>query len=130
MRHLYEPNPKHKRGARGGGPLRWFPTRDSLCSDHNDRVLAEELLEHPVQGEDASQASGTALFALHQGEFFKAYRAELREGEDGEHIEVWHGFPVRRELVGRQVPARVLRTFLQDKRLTRAEYRRLLRGAP
>jgi hypothetical protein len=61
---------------------------------------------------------------MYQGEFFKGYPEEA----DGE-VEVWHGFPVDRNRVRLQVPARVLRAFRAAGTLTNAEYRKLLGSA-
>ncbi len=66
---------------------------------------------------------------MHEGEFYKAYshRSETIEGEAS--VEIWHGYPVRRELVPRQIPCRVLREFVRRGRLTQAEYKKLLGSA-
>lgn len=56
-----------------------------------------------------------------QGRFFKAYPED-----DGS---TWHGYPVRRELVSRQVPARVLRQFMKQQLLSSADYKKLLGSA-
>lgn len=128
MPRVYVPNPKHKVGAFGDGPPRWFPSRDSLCPEDFDLNMAQELLDGAVSDADASHSNGRALYALHNGEFYKAY-SEATRVVDGVEEELWHGYPVRRELVPRQVPGRVLRHFLKEGRLTRAEYRKLLGSA-
>lgn len=124
MPRRYRKNDKHKRGTSGDGPPRWFPSRDTLCPDDISTALAQELLNGGVEGADEAHPGARALYAMYQGEFYKAYC----EGTDGPD-EVWHGYPVRRELVPRQVPARVLREFVRRERLTAAEYRKLLGGA-
>lgn len=124
----YEKNDKHKRGASGDGPPRWFPSRDSLCPDDIDMILARELLDEAVDGRCAAHPDGRALFALHDGGFYKAYCSEVRQTPKGLE-EVWHGYPVRRELVPTQIPARVLRTFVRRGKLSRHEYKTLLGSA-
>lgn len=119
----YRENPKHKPGCSGEGPPRWFPSSDSLCPDDISTVDAEALLAESVEGSSAAHPDSTARYALdRQGRFFKAY------SED--HGTTWHGYPVRRDLVHLQVPARVLRQFVKRGQLTRAEYGKLLGSAP
>lgn len=119
---IYRENPKHKRGARGGGPPRWFPDRDSLCPEDITLQMAQQLLDDSFDGTDAAHPEGRARYAVDEaGRFFKAY------SED--HGETWHGYPVRRELVGRQFPSRVLRRFRDEGLITGAEYRRLVGSA-
>ncbi len=57
-----------------------------------------------------------------QGRFFKGY------SEDGGQS--WHGYPVRRDLVPRQVPTRVLRELVRRGDLTASDYKKLLGSAP
>lgn len=121
---LYEPNPKHKRGACGDGPPRWFPSSDSLCPDDIDLDLAQELLDGAVADNDQAHAGGRALYCLYEGQFFKAYRTESR-GD----VEVWHGYPVSKDQVGEQIPATVLRIFRQRGQLTNAAYKKLVGSA-
>lgn len=128
MPRRYKKNDKHKRGTSGGGPPRWFPSRDSLCPDDFSTALAQELLNESVDGVDEAHPGARALYAMHQGEFYKAYCEGTEPGEDGP-VEVWHGYPVRRELVPHQVPCRVLREFVRRGRLTRSEYKKLLGDA-
>lgn len=125
---IYEPNPKHKRGTCGEGPPRWFPSRDSLCPDSLTTATAQALLDESVEGVDPSHPNGRARYSLHEGELYKAYSTETRRVGD-EDVEVWHGYLVRRALVPRQVPARVLREFQRRGRLSNAEYRKLLGNA-
>lgn len=127
---IYRPNPKHKIGACGEGPPRWFPSRDSLCPEDVDLRTAQQLLDAAIPGTDPVHLNQHALYALHNGEFYKAYSECSRLTDEGVEEELWHGYPVRRELVPRQVPARVLRKFVEQGRLTRAEYKRLLGSAP
>lgn len=61
---------------------------------------------------------------MHEGSFYKAYPTY-----PGAEVEIWHGYPVRRELVSRQIPARVLKKFLESGALTKVEYKRLLGSA-
>lgn len=129
MSRIYEPNPKHKRGASGEGPPRWFPSRDTPCPDDLDLQTAQELLKSAKEGANEELPDRRALFALHAGEFYKAYRHGVRQNSDGTEDEIWHGFPVRNENVPRQVPSRVLLHFVQEGRLTRAEYKKLLGSA-
>lgn len=118
----YCENPKHKPGSSGEGPPRWFPTSDSLCPDDLSARDALMLLRASIEGNDPAHPNARARYAIDgQGRFFKAY------SHDGGVS--WHGYPVRRELVPRQVPTRVLRRFIEDGVLSRAEYRRLLGSA-
>lgn len=128
MNRRYEPNPKHKRGACGNGPPRWYPTRDALCPDGLDMDTTQELLASAVEGSDATFRDGKALYNYHEGQFYKAY-PHGTEGHGGETVVVWHGYPVRPELVRTQVPAQVLRKFVATGRLTNAEYKRYLGSA-
>ena len=115
----YSENPKHKPGCSGEGPPRWFPSTDSLCPDDISSEDASQLLRESVEGRDASYPDAKARYALDgQGRFFKAY------SED--HGVTWHGYPVRRELVPRQVPARVLRAFMSRGLLSNADYKKLI----
>lgn len=130
MQRRYAPNPKHKRGSCGDGPPRWFPSRDSLCPDDFSLEVAQALLDDAVEAADLAHPNRRALHAMHEGTFYKAY-CQLSDAEGKEHAgaEVWHGYPVRRELVPTQVPCRVLREFVRRGRLTRAEYKKLLGSA-
>lgn len=92
-------------------------------------MLPQELLDDAVPGADSAHPNRRALYALHNGAFFKAYSETTRTTDDGAEEELWHGYPVRRELVPRQIPARVLRVFVERGRLTQAEYRALLGSA-
>lgn len=124
-RLVYEANPKHKRGAAGEGPPRWFPDSASLCPDDITQDIAQTLLDKSISAADAAHPSRKARFAMHAGCFYKAYPTE-----QSSEVEIWHGYPVRRELVNRQIPARVLRTFVKSGALSKAEYKRLLGNAP
>lgn len=118
----YRPNAKHKPGCSGEGPPRWFPSTDSLCPEDISLVDAAALLRASVEARDDAHPNARARIALDgQGRFFKAY------SEDGGAT--WHGYPVRRRLVPRQVPARILREFCRLGQLSRAEYKKLLGGA-
>lgn len=125
----YKPNPKHKRGTSGEGPPRWFPSRDALCPDDLSHAAAQALLRDGVDGVDLAHPDARAVYAMFEGVFFKAYCEGTETLRDGTEVEVWHGYPVRRELVPRQVPCRVLRKFVVDGRLSRAEYKKLLGDA-
>lgn len=119
---LYRENPKHKRGCTGEGPPRWFPSRDSLCPEDLSLAEAEALLASSIEDRDDAHPDARARFAIDgQGRFFKGY------SEDGGLT--WHGYPVRRELVPRQVPARVLREFVKRGLLAGSDYRKLLGSA-
>ncbi len=118
----YRENPKHKKGCVGEGPPRWFPSRDSLCPEDISPSEAELLLESSVDARDDSHPEARSRFAMdRQGRFFKGY------SEDGGRT--WHGYPVRRELVPRQIPARVLAQFVDKGLLTRADFKKLLGSA-
>lgn len=118
----YRENPKHKKGCSGEGPPRWFPSRDSLCPDDVSLSEAESLLESSLPGRDDAHPQAQSRFAMDgQGRFFKGY------SEDGGRT--WHGYPVRREQVRRQIPARVLKQFVEKGLLSRAEFKKLLGSA-
>lgn len=118
----YRPNDKHKPGCSGEGPPRWFPSSDSLCPDDVSLEEAGELLRSSIEARDDAHPNTRARIALDgQGRFFKAY------SEDGGQS--WHGYPVSRNLVPRQIPARVLREFFKRGQLTRADYKKLLGSA-
>lgn len=119
---MYRPNPKHKRGSFGEGPPRWFPSRDALCPDDISLEEAARLLSESIEGRDAAHPNARARYALDgQSRFFKAY------SDDGGSV--WHGYPVARDLVPVQVPARVLRHFRDTGKLSRPEYKKLLGSA-
>jgi hypothetical protein len=118
----YRPSDKHKPGCAGGGPPRWFPSSASRCPDDVSLEEAAALLRDSVEARDDAHPNARARIALDShGRFFKAYSED-----DGT---TWHGYPVRRELVARQVPTRVLREFCRRHQLTEADYRKLLGGA-
>jgi len=119
----YRSNNKHKPGCFGEGPPRWFPSSDSLCPSDVTVEEAEDLLRSSIETRDVAHPNARARVALDgQGRFFKAY-----SDDDGR---TWHGYPVRRELVPRQIPARVLRQFCKLGQLSGANYRKLLGSAP
>ena len=118
----YRPNAKHKPGCSGEGPPRWFPSSDSLCPADISLEDAQALLDASIEARDDAHLNAKARIALDsQGRFFKAY------SEDGGQI--WHGYPVKRELVPRQVPSRVLREFVNRGQLSRVDYKKLLGSA-
>lgn len=123
---VYKPNPKHKPGVAGEGPPRWYPDRDSICPQDIDEAQAQALLAESIEGADNAHPNRKARYAIDaQGRFFKGYCEAI--GLDG--IEVWHGYPVRDNLVRRQVPARILRQFVRAGKLPQAQYKRLLGSA-
>lgn len=118
----YHPNGKHKPGCVGEGPPRWFPSSDSLCPADIDLDEAQGLLGASIEARDDAHPNARARIAVDgRGRFFKAYSVD-----DGK---TWHGYPVRRELVPRQVPCRVLREFVKRNQLSPVDYRKLLGGA-
>jgi hypothetical protein len=122
---VYKRNDKHKPWAFGEGPPRWFPDHDTPCPDDVSQSQAQSLLADSVEGRDAENPDKKARYAVDgQGRFFKAYPSVDEAGK-----ECWHGFPVREELVKRQVPCRVLRQLRAAKKITGARYTRLLGDA-
>jgi len=114
----YSENGKHKPGSVGDGPTRWFPSTDSLCPDDLTLEEARALLEASIEGRDSAHPDARARFAIDsRGRFFKGY------SEDGGVT--WHGYPVARDLVPRQIPTRVLRQFVQLGLLSDVDYRKL-----
>ncbi|MBI4570288.1 MAG: hypothetical protein HY719_17990 [Planctomycetes bacterium] len=138
-RRVYHPDKKHKRGATGEGPPRWFPDSASKCPDDLCQQTAQHLLDGAIEGRDHAHPGKKALYAVHAGEFFKAYPSSPRPSVESpagvkpaaNHAEeeVWHGYLVERAMVPRQVPNRVLKEFLKRNKITRAEYTRLLGSA-
>jgi hypothetical protein len=119
---VYKENPKHKRGCSGEGPPRWFPSTDSLCPEDISASDAETLLQASIETRDDVHPNRSARIALDsQGRFFKGY------SEDGGRT--WHGFPIRRDLVPRQIPAKILREFVKRGLLNRSDYKKLLGSA-
>lgn len=115
----YQESPKHKRGCSGSGPPRWFPTVVAICPDDVSVEERDRLLAESIEGRDVSHPHARARYALDdQGRFFKAY------SEDGG--DTWHGYPVNREMVPSQVPARVLRKFVSRGLLGKSDYKNLL----
>lgn len=129
LRRIYRKNDRHKRGTCGSGPPRWLPSRDSLCPDDFDTSLAQALLDEAVDGADPSHPDARAVYAMHEGSFYKGYCEGTLEDPEMGIVEIWHGYPVRRDLVPRQVPCRVLREFVRRGRLSSAEYKKLLGSA-
>lgn len=125
-KRVYKPNPKHKRGAIGEGPPRWFTSSDSLCPDTLDFSTAQALLNTAISGKDQVHPDQKALYALHEGTFYKAYCQEASQDSSGDTVEYWHGYPVRKELVPTQIPSRILREFLKAGSLSKPEYKKLL----
>ena len=118
---IYRENRKHKRGVQGGPP-RWNPDPDSLCPDDVTSAEASNLLGDSVPGKDDSRPDRKARYAMDsQGRMYKGYC----EGADAAG-EYWHGFPVPEERIRLEVPARVLRRFMMDGKISQARYRKLL----
>ncbi len=126
MALVYKKNEKHKRGAVGQGPPRWFPSNASFCPDDHDLPLkvAQELLESSVEGRSPEHADARARYAYQGGVYYKGYP----EGVDGDN-ELWHGYPVRRDQVPKEIPSRILREFRNRQLISSAEYRKLLGSA-
>ncbi len=129
MERIYEPNPKHKLGASGDGPPRWFPDSATLCPSEIDMQLAQTLLSNAIEGKDDAHPDKKALYTIHEGAFFKAYKHndDGDESEDGD--ETWHGYPVLPCDVPQQIPSRILRQFRDAGLLTNASYKKLLGSA-
>lgn len=123
VNRIYQPNPKHKVGARGGGPPRWFPDSASKCPEDITESMAQVLLESSLEAVDEVHPGSRARFAVHEGRVYKAYPQLLSETE-----ERWHGYPLADHQVRTQVPSRILRQLLDLQRISRAEYTRYLRG--
>jgi len=116
MALVYKPNEKHKRGASGDGPPRFFPSSDSDCPEDFSLAVAQELLEQSVSGRSPAHPNRRARFAYFEGTFYKGY-AEGSQGED----ELWHGYLVREKRVPQEVPCRVLREFRDRGAISRAQ---------
>jgi hypothetical protein len=118
----YNENAKHKPGCFGDGPPRWFPSSDAVCPPDISLKEAALLLQGSVEGRDPSHPNARARYAMDgQGRFFKAYSED-----DGK---TWHGYPIRYDLVPRQVRARILREFVNRGLLTKADCRKLFGSA-
>jgi len=119
---IYRPNPKHKPGQAAGGPPRWFPSSESTCPSDISLAEAQYLLDGSIEGSDRGHPGARARYAIDaQGRFFKGCAED-----DGR---TWHGYPLSRELVPKQVPARVLRAFVMRELLSEAAYRKLVGSA-
>lgn len=123
-RLVYKESPKHKPGAFGDGPPRWYPDADTPCPSDIGPDDLQALLNSSVEGQDFAHPFGKARYAMLNGDFFKGYPESIDED-----IELWHGYPVREELVPRQIPARILRVFVKAGLLTRSRYKKLLGSA-
>lgn len=86
--------------------------------------IAQALLVRSIPFKDPAHPHARARCTIHDGNFYKGYPTEL-----GEDIEIWHGYPVRRERVSREIPARVLRELVKSGELSKSEYKRLLGSA-
>jgi len=126
MTLIYRKNDKHKKGACGSGPPRWFPSTSSLCPEDLSHEEAQELLEDSLEGKSADHPNNGARFAYRAGHFYKGYCEQ--NACEGQH-EIWHGYPVSRELVPSQVPARILRSFRDNGLISKAEYKKLIGNA-
>ncbi|WP_441286873.1 hypothetical protein ACSRUE_31795 [Sorangium sp. KYC3313] len=122
---VYKENKKHKPGSFGLGPPRWFPDWDMPCPDDLAPSQAQRLLEDSLEGADDAHPNRKARYAMDEkGRFFKGYCEATADG-----AEQWHGYEVREARVPRDVPARILKNFVKQGRLTRTRYKKLLGGA-
>ncbi len=112
----YWPNPAHKRGTSEAGPPLWRPHK-SVCPkmtiDERSRLLDESIPE------DANDVQSTryALRRVATGMEWFAARFTQMDADEA----VFHGYPAD------FVPAKVLRRFRDDGRISETEYRRLIR---
>ena len=60
----YHENAKHKLGAAGEGPPRWFPSTDSLCPDDISSAEAQALLVASIEARDDAHPNARARVAL------------------------------------------------------------------
>ncbi len=121
MALVYKPNEKHKRGASGEGPPRFFPSNASECPDDFSLEVARELLHESVKGESPAHPNSRARYAYFEGIFYKGYA----EGPD-EEDELWHGYPIHQDLIRSEIPCRVLRAFRKRGAISSAQYKSLL----
>jgi hypothetical protein len=121
---VYKENRKHKPGVFGDGPPRWYPDSDTPCPPDLTTEEAQAMLEESVEGADYAHPDRKARYAMCQGTFFKGYPESIRDD-----VELWHGYPVREDLVPRQIPARVLREFVRQGKLAKPRYKKLLGSA-
>ncbi len=125
VRLVYKENRKHKPGTFGEGPPRWYPDYDTPCPDDVSSEAAQALLDSSVEGADLAHPDRRARYALDaSGTFFKGYAESVDE-----ELEIWHGYPVREDVVPRQIPARILRVFCRAGKLTSARYKKLTGSA-
>lgn len=112
----YWPNPAHKLETTEAGPPRWRPGKEP-CPAGMTVAERQELLEASIPAGDDPRSRRYAVRRDATGrlEFFEAKWTEDRSGDP-----VFHGHPTRR------VPAAVLRRFVKDGRISRAEYRACL----
>ena len=113
----YFANPAHKLDTTEAGPPRWNPDKEP-CPKGMTLRERTELLRESVP-EDLESLTSTR-FAVRRGmsglQFFTARMTRIVDGE----VE-YHGYPTR------QVPGRVLRQFRDQGRISRAEYRSLVK---
>lgn len=96
----YEPNPKHSQPWQAG-------RKGSLC-EPEVRTLAQELLSSSVLWDGKR-------YAVHHG---RGYCAQEHEPDR------WHGYPVGWE----EVPAKLVRQFIREKKLTKHDRKRFWEG--
>ena len=112
----YHSNPAHKLETTEAGPPRWWPDKEPcpLMTPAERSILLENSIPNDP---DSPRSRRYAVRRTDHGiEFFEAKFTRDVGGEPE-----FHGHPTTR------VPANVLRRFLDDSRITQAEYRRLVK---
>lgn len=112
----YWPNPAHKRETTEAGPPGWRPDKTpcpSMTVGERNELLADSIPSDPEEPTSRRYAVrvGPAGFEWFEGLFTE------QAGNDS----VYHGFPTE------HVPARVLRQFRDQGRISAAQYRTLVK---
>ena len=112
----YFPNPAHKTAMTEAGPPRWRPDKEpcpKMTQRERTRLLQESVAKDP-------DSPTSQRFAVRRGssglEFFTARMTQV-VNDDVEY----HGYPTS------HVPGSVLRRFRDQGRITKADYRRLVK---
>ena len=114
----YWPNPAHKKETTEAGPPAWNPSKTPCPDDLTVRERCELLLTSVAEDPDNPRSR---RFNVRRGPdgLLRAFAAQATREIDGD-VE-FHGYPCTR------VPVRVLRVFRDDRRITEAEYRKMVK---
>jgi hypothetical protein len=111
----YWPNPAHKRQTTEAGPPLWRPNKEP-CPDDMTVQERRELLSSSIPN-DPGDPHSRRYNVRRTSRGIELYEAKWTRDVNG--VPEFHGHPAS------YVPARVLRTFLADGKITSPEYNRL-----